>query len=574
MTVVWPKGMPHHLDYPRVGMDAILAGAARSFPDRVALRDGDDTLTYAELHDAALRVAGGLRARGIAPGDAVALHLPNSIWFIVAYYGVLCSGAAVAPLNTAQPATILKQQLTDSDVKAVFIHPSTWSVFGGNTAPESVQFFVGVPGTAVAPVPAEQASPEPALPGSLVALEDLLGTDPLLGYHADPELVAHLQLTGGTTGLPKAVRVLHRNLVANTLQIGCWKSAALPDLDEAGRIRLRSVPNAQTRYTLEPGQSATLAIAPFFHSLGLVGYNVHVLLGTTVVLSGRFDPDWVLDAFGRFGINSIGGSPTMFYALLHSPVMAKADLSSVRLLSSGAGPIDTESQNRLRTAFPNALIADAYGLSEATALVTTTPLGENASLVPKGSIGVPVFDTEVEIRAEDRRTVLPQGETGELWVRGPQITDGYDRRPDLTAEQFVDGWLRTGDLGSVDESGCISLAGRAKDMLVYKGYNVYPQPLEEILCSHPAIAQAAVVGKKDPAAGQVPVGFVVLQPPYDDAIHCSQTFLDDLMAFVAARVAPYQKVREIYVVDSLPSTPTGKILKTKLRDRLECNSGS
>lgn len=562
MNAVWPQAMPHHLDYPKVGIDAILEGSARAFPDRVALRDGDLTLTYAELRDAALRVANGLRTRGIRPGDAVALHLPNSAWYIVAYYGILCSGAAVAPLNPAQPAAVLRHQLTDSNVKAVFTHPRTWGVFAGNTAPESVEFFVRIPGTAVAPEPTEQPAAAPPFPQKPVTLDELLTAPPLVGHAVDPESVAHLQLTGGTTGHAKAVRVLHRNLVASTLQVGCWKAAALPELDESGTVRLRSVPAAQTRYTLVPGQGATLAIAPLFHSLGLVGYNVHVLLGTTVILSGRFDPEWMLDAIGRFGINSVAGSPTMFHALLRSPGMARADLSSVRLLSSGAGPIDPESQQRLRTAFSNALIADAYGLSEATALVTTFPLGDNAALIPKGSIGVPTFDTEIEIRGDDG-TVLPRGETGEIWVRGPQVADGYHGRPDLTAEQFVHGWLRTGDLGVLDEQGCVSLVGRAKDMLVFKGYNVYPRPLEDLLCSHPAIAQCAVVGKSDPAAGQIPVAFVVLRASHRDEELRGQAFLDEVMAYVAEQVAPYQKIRQLFVVESLPVTPTGKFSRPR-----------
>ncbi|MGW6460675.1 class I adenylate-forming enzyme family protein [Streptomyces sp. NPDC055078] len=178
---------------------------------------------------------------------------------------------------------------------------------------------------------------------------------------------------------------------------------------------------------------------------------------------------------------------------------------------------------------------------------------------------MPVFDTEVQIRAADGETVLPAGEKGEIWARGPQIADGYHDDPVRTAEQFRDGWLRTGDLAWRDEDGWVFLAGREKDMLIYKGYNVYPHLLEEILGTHPAVAQSSVVGAAKEGVGEIPVAFVITRPGADKA----PGLADALMAYVAERVAPYHRVRELHLVDALPVSPTGKVLKRELRARLD-----
>lgn len=562
MTHVRPKNMPPSLDIPEVGADALLAGAARDYPDRVALVDGAESMTFAQLHTAARRVAGGLRERGLQPGDAVALHMPNTYWYIVAYYGALLAGLAVAPINSAQPRDPLRSQLAECGAKAVFTHPAN-AVALIDAAPESVRLIVHVPGTAAGPAPEGSVLPDCAVP-----LSELLAAKPLDGYRVDPDLVAHLQLTGGTTGRTKAVRVLHRNVVANVVQTGCWRSASLPYLDEQGNLRVRRISDPAPR-TIVPGEGCNIAIAPLFHGLGLVGHNANTLLGATAVITGgRFDPDQFIRDIEHYGVTHMSGSPAMYYGMLRSAELDRRDLSSVRMITSGAAPIDTTALRRLRDAFPGASVTEGYGLSEATMGLTMSPPGAGIE-TPIGSVGVAITNTEVQVRSADGVTPLPQGATGEIWARGPQITDGYQGAPELTAEQFVDGWLRTGDLGHLDENGFLFLVGRAKDMLIYKGYNVYPQPLEELLCSHPAIAQASVVGRGHPTSGEIPVGFVVLRPRYTAEAVRGQEFLDEVMAHVATRVAPYQKIRELHVVDALPLTPTGKILKTQLRQRLQ-----
>ena len=552
-TANWPTNMPHSLTYPPVGADVLLASAARDYPHRIALRDGDIELTFADLNDAARRVASGLRQRGVMEGDVVALHMPNSVWFLVAYYGALCAGAAVAPVNPSQPLMALRRQLDDVRAVAVF---STRSGAAAVVEAEaaSVRFVATIAPTAAAPADADP-------PAGTVPLEELMAAEPLTGYRVHPEAVAHLQPTGGTTGVSKSVRILHRNLVANVLQVGCWRAGTLPVLDADELVALESVPGSRNAHTILPGEGIVLSVAPLFHGLGLVSQNVSTLLGVTTTVLGRFDPSAMLARIEELGVTQISGSPAMYYALLRSPDLQLRDLSSVVLIGSGAAPLDGTALDELRRAFPRAHVSEGYGLSEATMGLTSVPANAQA---PVGTVGRPLFDTEIEIRGLDAGEVLKHGETGEIWARGPQISAGYLDHPELTAKQFIDGWLATGDIGKLDEAGYLSIVGRAKDMIIYKGYNVYPQPLEELLCTHPDVAQAAVVGAPDAESGEFPIAFVQLKPD----VTATPQFANELIELVASQVAPYQKVRAVHFVDALPITPTGKVLKTELRDRL------
>ncbi|MFH8616410.1 class I adenylate-forming enzyme family protein [Streptomyces sp. NPDC017979] len=547
-----PAGMPARLDYPDRTVGDVLAGAARRFADRVALHDGDLALTFAEVHDHALRIAQGLRERGVRPGETVALHQPNSAWFTVTYYGVLLAGAVVTPVNPTLPPAALAEQLTEAGAVAAFTHPTTRAALQRARVP-GLRLVVEVPDT---------RSAQPAQARGAVRLEDLLTAEPAPATAVSGDDLAHLSFTGGTTGRSKAVRVLHRNVVANTLQMACWRAGALPRTDGSGGLVLEPVPAARTPHTFPAEGSTSLSLAPMFHAMGLVSQNLSVLLGTTVVVFGRFDAEGYVRAVERHRVTSVPGSPSLFHALLALPDIDRADLSSVRVVNSGAAPIDPHTLARLHDLFPRACVIEGYGLTEATMALTTHPM-ERGGTIPRGSVGAPVFDTEIEIRALDGGAALPVGETGEVWARGPQIADGYQGHPELTAEQFRDGWLRTGDLGRLDEDGWLFLVGRAKDMLIYKGYNVYPTPLEDLLHRHPAVAQASVVGVPHPEAGEIPVAYVVPRAGHE----AGPDLAARLMAHVAERVAPYQRVREVHFLESLPVSAAGKVLKTELRGR-------
>ncbi|MFE1317287.1 class I adenylate-forming enzyme family protein [Kitasatospora phosalacinea] len=561
MTAPWPTGMPRSLTYPAGSVADLLAGSAAVHGERTALVDGDLRISFAELHERALRTAQGLREHGVRPGDVVALHLPNSAWFTVAYYGTLLAGATMAALNPALPPAALSSQLADIGATAAFTHPSCAGQLA-EAAGGRLRLAVLVEPTAAAPAPAVAAGVPERLAEQVVPLAELLTRVPAPATPVGPEDVAHLAFTGGTTGRPKAIRVLHRNLLANVLQMACWRSAAVPRTDAAGRITLQRVPGADARFAVPLGGATVVAIAPMFHAMGTVTQNLFVASGVTAVVFGRFDPARYLDAVERHGAHTITGSPSLFHSLLAAPGIRERDLGSVRLLSSGAAPLEPATMDELRQVFPNALVMEAYGLSEATQGLVFPPLEQGAG-TPRGSVGVPLFDTEVELRGPDGRTPVEPGGTGELWARGPQVTGGYLDQPALTAEQFADGWLRTGDLARRDEDGWYFLVGRAKDMLIYKGYNVYPGPLEALLCEHPAVAQATVVGLPDASAGELPAAYVVLHA----GAAATPELAEQLKAHVAAHVAPYQRVRHLEFLPELPVSPAGKILKRVLRER-------
>ncbi|WP_028660538.1 class I adenylate-forming enzyme family protein [Nocardioides insulae] len=540
------------LDYPRAAVGDVLAGSARRYADRPAIRDGETTLTYAELYDRALRIATGLRELGVRQGDAVALHQPNSMWFTTTYFGILLAGAAVTPVNPSLPPLAIADQLGEVGAVAVFTHPQTVAGLPLDGVPTLAHRII-VPGTSVAP-------------GEVPEDTDCLRVESLLDHKAgpaaspEPDDVAHFSFTGGTTGRSKAVRVLHRNVVANSLQVQSFRGGAVPRVDAEGGVYLEAIDGGGTRYISPLGEGVGAALAPMFHAMGLVAQVGSVVSGSCATVVGRFDPAGFIDLIEQARITTLPGSPALFHALLTVPGVFERDLTSVKVVNSGAAPIDTDTLAKLGRVFPNATIVEGYGLTEATMAVTMHPV-DDPNPTPKGSVGTPLFDTEVAIRELGAGAEVPVGETGEVWVRGPQVTAGYHGQPGLTAEQYVDGWLRTGDIGRLDEDGFLFLVGRAKDMLIYKGYNVYPVPLEESLHQHPAVAGASVIGAPVPEVGEIPVAFVVLEKGYD----ATPELAEELMGFVAERVAAYAKVREVVFVDALPVSAAGKILKTELR---------
>lgn len=548
----WPHQLPRHLDYPALTVGDLNEYAARAYPDRPGVRDGDTTLTFAEIHAHACQVAHGLRAAGVRERDVVVLHQPNSLWFLPSYYGILLAGAIVAPTNPLHPAAGLRAQIEETRAVAALSHPGHVDLLEEARQGTGLRTLVVAPGTDVAPAPQD-------LPPGAVTLADLMAGQPTSRPKTTvgPDDIAHLAYTGGTTGVPKAVRVLHRNVVSNVAQMSGWRAGHLLGMDGQGLATLTALPDAAEAGVV-PGDSVTVVVSPMFHAHALINASFLHLCGTTQVLSGRFEAARMLDLIERERATYITGSPTMWHALVGAGgAAADRDFTSLQVVSSGAAPIDLPTMEALQELFPSSVILEGYGLTEGTCLVSVGPVFRDGRTKP-GAVGIPIFDTAVEIRAGLTGEPLGTGERGELWVRGPQVTDGYFERPDATAQQFVDGWLNTGDIAYVDEDGFIFISDRAKDMLIYKGYNVYPRELEDLLVDHPDVDSAAVVGREHPAVGQEPIAFVVPASGH----HIDP---DALMAYVAEHVLPYKKVRGIHVVGQLPSNPAGKILKTELR---------
>lgn len=551
----WPEGLPGHLDYPGVTVGGLIASAARMYGDRVALRDGEQTLTFGELHAQACAVANGLRACGVRDGDVVVLHLPNTLWFLPCYYGILLAGAVVSPTNPLQPAPGLRAQIEETGAVAAISHPDHVAVLQETRAGTPLATVVVVAGTTAAPASGT------GLEGGAIALADFVAGRPTTGPRTGigPDDVAHLAYTGGTTGVPKAVRVLHRNVVANAAQMTGWRAGHAITADAGGAATLAPFEGASDA-AVTPGAALTVVVSPMFHAHALINANFLLTCGTTLVLLGRFSPARMLELIERERATYITGSPTMWHSLVGCPDAATRDLSSMRVVSSGAAPIDPPTMEALGRIFPSAAVVEGYGLTEGTCLISAGSVLPDAGR-KVGSVGVPVFDTHVEIRSTvPGEPPLGPGERGQLWVSGPQVTGGYLDRPEATAEQFVDGWLATGDIAHVDEDGFLFICDRAKDMLIYKGYNVYPRELEDLLVAHPDVDAAAVVGRDVAAVGQEPVAFVVPATG-------RQVEPEALVGYVAERVLPYKKIRAVHVVDRLPATAAGKILKADLRHR-------
>jgi long-chain acyl-CoA synthetase len=507
-----PPGLPESLEYPPVPVGAILTGSARRYGDRVAFARGAESMTYAELGERAAQFANGLLARGLSTGDRVALRMPNCLEYPVAYYGTLLAGCVFVPVNPLLPEPVAARQIADAGAALTVAAADVPRICAGRSA-----------------IP--------------LAIDLDLEQD-----------LAHLAYTGGTTGESKGVRLPHRNVVINSLQYACWGSGALPALDGEGGLVIDQI-GSEDEWPTRLGTAVAINLTPWFHAMGTIaGLNALVLAGYTAHLHDRLDPPAYLADAERLRVTSMGGAPALFAALLACPDIHTRDLSSVRAISSGAAPMPLAMIERLKALAPDATVSEGYGLTEVTMGATAGPT-HRSGVRKVGTVGVPVFDTEVRIDGASA-----PGERGEVCVRGPQVMAGYHNRPDATADVLVDGWLHTGDIGVLDADGYLSIVDRMKDMLLYKGYNVYPRELEELLAARPEVLAAAVVGKPDEAVGELPVAFVV---PASASVSAA-----DIMAAVNEQVVPYKQLRDVYIVDSIPVSAAGKVLKRELRGRL------
>ncbi|MGY2082826.1 class I adenylate-forming enzyme family protein [Blastococcus sp. SYSU DS0539] len=562
-TASWPPGMPRSLDYPRVPVGSILRAAVRRWGDRTAFVDHDVPLTYTEMGARAHAVAGWLADHGVGRGDVVAVHIPNCRQYPSLYYGILLSGATFSPTNPLLPAADLAAQLSDAGAKVLVTWDQVLPFVRGALAQTPVQTVI-VTGEAHI---TDFAARLDGLEDSDVDLADLLAGDPT-DRHLDAEVdvendLAHLAYTGGTTGVSKGVELVHRNVVTNVLQSGCWTSGSLPQLDEEGDVTLQQVLDEEEIAT-RLGEARIINLTPWFHAMGAIGYlNGMVMAGTMTVIHMRFDPVKYVEDMVRYEVTSIGGAPPVFAALLQVPAIQDADLSHIRGVTSGAAPLPVTLIEKMSALMPNATIGEGYGLTEVTMQATGAPSFRSGTRKP-GTVGVPVFDTEVTIRPLGGGDPLPAGERGEVCIRGPQVMRGYAHRPEATAEAIdEDGWFHSGDVGILDEDGYLSIVDRTKDMLIYKGYNVFPRELEELLFRVPGVAGAAVVGRPDEEVGELPIAYVVRK---DDADGAALT-VDSVMTAVNDKVTPYKRLRDVKFIDAIPVSAAGKVLKRELAAR-------
>jgi long-chain acyl-CoA synthetase len=483
-----------------------LAETAARQPERPALRLGSHSTSYGELEERSARAAALLRAEGVRPGDRVALMLPNVPEFVVLYYGALRAGAIVVPLNPLLKERETAYHLTDSGAVLLL----EWHQAPGEGGQGAAT--AGVRHTAVEP-------------SSFAAL--LAGHEPLreVARTADED-VAVLLYTSGTTGKPKGAALTHGGLRHNTEVM-------------------------KDHVALMTADDVVVGCLPLFHIFGQIcTMSVAVHSGASLTLIPRFDPQTVLDAVARDRATVFEGVPTMYAALLQHPT--DADISTLRMCISGGASLPVEVLRGFEKRFGCAVL-EGFGMSETSPVVTFNHLDRPRKA---GSVGTPIKDVEVRLLDDTGRDVAT-GEIGELAVRGPNVMKGYWNRPEDTAIAVPDGWLRTGDLARRDEDGYLYIVDRKKDMIIRGGYNVYPREIEEVLHEHPAVALAAVVGVPHQELGEEIAAAVVLRPG-------ARATADELRQYVKDRVAAYKYPRAVWLTDTLPMGPSGKILKREI----------
>ncbi len=491
-----------------MNLAANLVRSAATYPDRPAVRLDETVLTYATLDERSARIAGLLRNRGMQPGDRVALMLPNTPEFAVIYYGILRAGGVVVPMNPLLKEREVAYYLGDSQAGVIF---------AARVCAEAAKAGAGQAGAECLVVDAEVDRGSAPLP----EVAERAASD-----------TAVLLYTSGTTGQPKGAELTHANLATNV-------AVAVTDL-----------------FLLTP-DDVVFGGLPLFHSFGQTcGLNAAISTGACLTMVSRFTPEKAFEVLARDRVTVFQGVPTMYVALLGAPGRASYDPSALRLCVSGGAALPVEVLRGFEETF-GCVILEGYGLSE------TSPVASfnhpNQTRKP-GSIGVPIRGVEMRVIDEYGREV-PDGEIGEIAIRGHNVMKGYWRRAEATTEAIPDGWFRTGDLARRDGDGFFFIVDRKKELIIRGGYNVYPREIEEVLYEHPAVREAAVVGIADPSLGEEVGAAVALRPG-------ATVTAEELRDYVKGQVAAYKYPRRVWLVDELPKGPSGKILKREIHPPL------
>lgn len=490
----------------------IVRTSAQRTPAGIAVKLDDIEISFGALEVLSSKVAGLLAAQGVNPGDRVALISPNLPQMPAIYYGILRYGAIVVPLNPLLKSREVAYHLSDSGAVLAF----AWDGVLGE-----VEAGAAATGTKVIPI-------GPDFMGLVTASEAL----PDIAEAAKDD-TAVILYTSGTTGRPKGAELTHENLRSNAeVSVGLF-TLGTDDVIFGG--------------------------LPFFHVFGQTcALNAAVMSGATVTLLPRFDPVKALEVIQRDKVTIFEGVPTMYIALLRAPGRDDFDVSSLRLAASGGSALPVEVLHEFERTF-DATLLEGYGLSETSPVVSFNQVD---GIRKPGSIGTAVKGAQLRILNEDGSEV-ESGAVGELAVAGPYVMKGYWKNPDATAAAIPDGWFRTGDLATKDEDGVFFIVDRKKDMILRGGYNVYPREIEEVLYEHPAVAEAAVVGRGDDLHGEEIYAAVALKPGADGADD-PDALAASIQAFVKDRVAAYKYPRKVIIMDSLPKGPTGKILRREI----------
>jgi acyl-CoA synthetase (AMP-forming)/AMP-acid ligase II len=510
---------------PTIG--ALVRSAADEHAGLEAVVDGGQRLSFADLGSAVTRAARATIASGVQPGDRVAIWAPNRLEWVVGALGALTAGAALVPMNTRYKAEEAGYLLNRSRARLLLVSPP----FLGNDYEAMLRAAFGERGLRHLETVVTLGGP---------AWESWLSTGDRVDAAAvdervaatGPEATSDIIFTSGTTGRPKGVVTTH----FQSLRVfDTW----------AEIVGLRNC----DRY---------LIVNPFFHTFGYkAGILACLLRGATILPQSSFDPVAVMEAIARERVTVLPGPPTLYQTLLDHPDRERHDLSSLRLAVTGAAVVPVALVRRMQAELGLETVLTAYGLTEATGTVTMCRRDDDPETIA-GTSGRPIPDTEVRV-VDTGGTPLGAGEPGEVQVRGYHVMQGYFEDAEATAEAIVDGgWLRTGDIGVLDERGNLKITDRLKDMFVVGGFNAYPAEIEQVIAGHPAVSEAAVVGVPDGRLGEVGRAYLVLRPGV-------VLDPDELIAWCRERMANFKVPRAVEVVDTLPRNASGKVLKFALR---------
>ncbi len=506
---------------PEVSVPEYVLERTQPFAHRPALIDGPSgrTYTFRQMEGAVRLVAANLAERGFKKGDVFAIYSPNIPEYAIAFLGVALVGGILTTANPLYTVRELATQLKDSGAKYLLTIPQLLDKAQAAAAQAGIEeiFVFGE---------AENATPFAALlkPGA---------EPPPVSINPREDLIV-LPYSSGTTGLPKGVMLTHYNIVANMCQVEGFEDLVL---------------------TTE--KDTVIGVLPFYHIYGMVVImNMTLATGATIVTMPRFELEEFLKLIQDYHVTRANLVPPILVALAKHPLVDQYDLSSIEFLTSGAAPLGEDLINACAERL-NCLVVQGYGLTETSPVTHVSPYV--ADKIKPGAAGLAIPNTETKIADPDTGEALGPDQDGEIRIRGPQVMKGYLNNPEATAATIdQDGWLRTGDIGHIDEDGYLYIVDRLKELIKYKGFQVPPAELEDLLLSHPAIADAAVIPSPDEEAGEIPKAFVVLK---------DEVTPDEIMDFIAEQVAPHKKIRKVEFIDQIPKSLAGKILRRVLIER-------
>lgn len=542
----YDDGVPQHIDYPEVPLFALLDDAARKYPEAPCTIFKGARISYREMNDLTDRLAAGLADLGVKKGDRVGIFMPNTPQFVMAYFAILKLGAVVVATNPLYKAREIEHQVNDSGLEVMLVMSNFYDLIKQvqpNTRIRTV--VVTNIKEALPPVLAFLFTLAKEKKGGFrvhlaegdVWMQDLIArhkSEDRPKVEVGPDDNALFQYSGGTTGISKAAVAMHRNLVANALQIRLW------------------MPTAQD------GQETVLMAIPLFHVYGMVAgmlFAIRTGAGMVMIPNPR-DLEDLLKSVQKYKTTIFPGVPTLYNAINNHPdvLASKYELGTIKACISGSAPLMRETKQQFE-ALTGGVVFEGYGLSEAPTATHCNPLmGENRT----GSIGLPLPDIDCRIVSlDDGMTVLGAGEIGELVVKGPQVMKGYHNMPTETANTLRDGWLYTGDIARMDEDGYFYIVDRKKELIKPGGYQVWPREVEEAIKEHPKVLDVGVAGVPDPYRGETVKAWVVVKPG-------ESMTEEDVKVWCSERLAKYKVPTLVEFRDELPKTTVGKILRREL----------